>query len=729
MGRKLLFFFEKGVISRSEVVQNGVWFLSNKTLGFVCLGVCACLGLLEGCDDTPWNDPYPYENQGANVLYSSFSERPKHLDPARSYAEPEYVVLAQIYEPPLQYHYLKRPYTLEPLTAANMPDIHCFGKNGEKLPIDTEADLVSHCDYTIQIKPGIFYQEHPAFAKDSQGNYLYHHLSDQELKHYRVLSDFTTLGTRELVAEDYVYQIKRLAEPHLSSPIFGLMNQHIEGLKELRDQLINRAPQSSNQEIDLREISLSGAEVLNRYTYRIRIMGKYPQFLYWLAMSFFAPVPWEVAQFYAQPGLEAHNITLDWYPVGTGPFKLTENNPDRRMVLVKNQKFRGEFYPAVGSVEDKRLGLLQDAGKPIPMVDKVIYTLEKEMIPRWNKFLQGYYDTTGINSDNFGSSINFSPQGGPMVTEGLKNRGVGLQTSVATDIWFWGFNFLDETVGGSSEKARLLRQAIALCVDVEEFITIFLNGRGILASGPLPPDIFGASTQSKPIQHSVEKARALLTEAGYADGLKIYLDAVVTGNPDETAMHAWFKEQLEKIGIHLIVRGTDFNRFQEKVHLGGVQMFFWGWNADYPDPENFLFLFYGPNSSAKNGGENMVNYNNPAYDTLFEKMRVMPDGSARLAIIRSMIAILEKDMPWIWGFHAKSFVLYQDWVRINKPSSVANNTLKYTRIDPKLRAKQRVLWNRPILWPFVLLLGLGGVVFVPLILRFWRKEHRPQERL
>lgn len=690
------------------------------------------LVLLGGCEQEPWNDPYPKEDPKAKIFYSSFAERPKHLDPARSYTEPEWSIIAQIYEPPLQYHYLKRPYVLEPLSAAALPELQYFDAAGKPLAADAEHSQIAYTDYIIRIKKNIFYQRHPAFAKDRQERYRYHQLSPQETKQYRILSDFKEQGTRELSSEDYVYQLKRLAEPHLASPIFGFMSAYIVGLKDLRQTLLQKADaqHKTGVEVDLRPYDLAGAEVIDRYTYRIRIHGKYPQFQYWLAMPFFAPVPWEVAQFYAQPGLESHNISLDWYPVGTGPFCLLENNPDRRMVLIKNTEFREELYPNEGSVADRATGLLRLAGTRLPLVDKVILTLEKEEIPRWNKFLQGYYDNSGISSDNFGSAIQVIPSGGLDLSEKLKAQGVQLQSSVAPGIWFWGFNMLDETLGGYSDKARQLRQAISLAFNVEEFISIFLNGRGILAAGPIPVDIFGFKTQAKPQSTNLQRARQLLAAAGYPRGvgLKIYFDTVVTGNPDEIAVQAWLQEQFEKLGIQLVIRGSDYNRFQEKLRLGSVQMFFSGWNADYPDPENFLFLFYGSNSSARRGGENIVNYQNPVYDQLFEKMRAMDDTPERLQIIQAMIDILHRDTPWIWGFYPKSFALRHGWLSVGKPSGIANNTLKYMQVDPQLRLKKRMLWNQPLLWPLAAVLVLGCAIFGPLLIQFWRKQQRPMER-
>ena len=707
-------------------------------LGLFSLQIITVLLIsLTGCDNEPWNDPYPHENPKANTLYRSFSERPKHLDPARSYSESESPYIGQIYEPPYQYHYLKRPYELEPLTAEAMPEVHYYDASGKEVPENTDANNIHHTDYIIRIKPGILYQPHPAFAKDSQGTYSYLNLSLEQSKSYHVLSDFKEMATRELIAEDYVYEIKRLAEPHVSSPIYGLMSRYIVGLKDLREKIMLKTEEDKKQnkngvnhglEIDLRPFNLEGATVLDRYTYRVRIYHKYPPFLYWFAMNFFAPLPWEVAAFYAQPGLEAHNITLDWYPVGTGPYQMTENNPDYRITLIKNPNYREEFFPTVGAPGDAAIGLLQDQGKRIPFIDKVTFTLEKEDIPGWTKFLQGYYDLSGISSDNFNSSIRFSGSGKADVSEELKEHHIRLQTSVGTNVFYWGFNMLDETVGGYSDKARILRQSISQVFDVPEFITLFMNGRGEIANGPIPQDIDGYEKQPKRVRISYEEAKKRIAKAGYKD-LTLYLDTGITGNPDEISLHAWLQQQFEKMGIHLVIRGSDYNRYQDKIMQGGAQLFFFGWNADYPDPENFLFLFYGPNSSVQYGGENNVNYRNAEFDKLFERMRTLKASPERSELIGKMISLLEKDTPWIWGFYPKSYVLYHEWMRIGKPGGMVRNNLKYARLNPDLRAMSLHDWNQPIIWPMLLLITFCMLICVPAILIWWQRKHSPWKRL
>ena len=172
------------------------------------------------------------------------------------------------------------------------------------------------------------------------------------------------------------------------------------------------------------------------------------------------------------------------------------------------------------------------------------------------------------------------------------------------------------------------------------------------------------------------------------------------------------------------IRNTDYNRFQDKMLKGTAQIFQWGWNADYPDPENFLFLLYGKNAKFRKNGENAANYSNPEYDRLFDRMKNMPDGAERQAIIDRMVEILRHDAPWAFGYHPKQFVLYHDWYANAKPNLMANNTLKYKRIDPQLRKQKREQWNRPIVWPLGLFALLLAAMIIPAVIGYRRHENR-----
>lgn len=693
---------------------------------FILYQILILLALaLTGCDLNQLNNPYLENQEGQAILYQSFDERPKHLDPAVSYSENEYAFIAQIYEPPFQYHYLKRPYELVPLTATKMPAIQHVNKQGEKLDANADIKDIAFTDYIIDIKPGIQYQPHPALAKSANGDYAFHHLSKDQIADLTALSDFNGTGTRELVAEDYVYQIKRMAHPKTQSPIAEMMKNYIVGFGEFSEK-VKQLPKSA-----IKDVPMSGVTAINRYQYRIRINGKYPQFIYWLAMTFFAPMPWEADVFYGQPGLADKNITLDWYPIGTGAYLLAENNPNRRMILEKNPNFHLEAYPSEGEPEDQQNGLLSDAGKPLPFINKVIFTLEKETIPRWTKFLQGYFDASGIASDSFDQAVQFTG-GNAELTPSMREKNITLQTSIETSTFYMGFNMLDATLGGTTEKARKLRLAISIAMDYEEFISIFRNGRGIAGQGVLPPGIFGFLEgkaginpylydwkDNKPQLKDIAVARQLMKEAGYENGIDprskqaliLYFDTT-SSSIDDRPMFNWYRKQLEKLGIKLVIRATDYNRFQDKMRKGNAQIFVWGWNADYPDPENFFFLLYGGNAKVKFGGENASNYQNPEFDRLFEQMRNMDNSTQRLQLIQQMQEIVRHDAPWIFGFHPKQFTLLHSWFLNRKPHVIANNTLKYQRLDIAARTQQRQAWNQPVFWPLVLF----GVILVITIL-------------
>ncbi len=690
-----------------------------------------CLPVLAGCG-SEWNDPYPSTERGNNKIYTSFSERPKHLDPAIAYSNSEIGFIAQIYEPPLQYHYLKRPYTLIPATLEAMPEIRYFDQSGRPASEATPADQIGRTVYRLKLRGDVQYQPHPAFSLNPDGTPRYMNLDGRQARAVQgavgpmALSD---PGTRLLKAQDYVYQIKRLAHPAVQSPIFGMMGEHIQGLQALSDEIKARIALQPGVWIDLEPLPLQGAVAIDDRTLEITLNGKYPQFIYWLAMNFFAPVPREVDQFYGQPALRRSNVRIDTWPVGTGPYMMVHNNPNSRIELARNPNFHDERYPCQGEPGDAAAGLLESCDAKLPLIDGVVFSREKESLPYWNKFLQGYYDESGISSDSFDQAVRVTVTGDVNVSPAMAAQGIRLQTSVRTSVYYLGFNLLDSVVGGKTHeeqrRAKLLRQALSIALDQEEFISIFLNGRGQPGMGPIPPGIFGHQSgqagmnpvvytwkDGAPQRRSIKEAKALLAQAGWPDGrdrqtgrpLVLNLDTTSGGLGDKSTMD-WMSRQLNQIGVQLVVRSTDFNRFQEKLRKGSAQMYFLGWNADYPDPENFFFLLYGPEGKVAHGGENTANYNNPEFDRLFRIMVNMPNGPARQNVIDSMLRLVREDAPWIYWFYPKTYVLQHSWLQNFKLNNVASNTLKYQRVDADRREALRQEWNKPLLWPFAVLVA------------------------
>jgi len=693
-----------------------------------------------------WNTPYTQVND--DTLYTSFSLPPKHLDPVVSYSSNEWAILGQIYEPPLQYNYLKRPYTLEPLTLTAMPMIRYLDKEGNEVDEDEEAMVFS--EYHLHLREDVYYQNHPSFVKDAQNRLRYGALNEDKLKQIDTLDDFADTDTRRLKASDYVYAIKRMAVRQNHSPILDSMQSYIVGLASFSKTITALAKEKKKlgEPLDLRSYDIEGVKALNDTHLVIRIKGEYPQFLYWLSMNFFAPIPWEADLFYQQKGLIAKNLTFNWFPVGTGAYYLAQNNPNKQMRLVKNPHYHDASYPRLSKEDSEKLHipktLLKDAGKKLPFIKEVVYSLEKESIPLWNKFLQGYYDASGISSEAFDQAIQISSSGGMNLSDEMQERNISLKGAVQPSIYYLAFNMVDPVVGGYTQEAKKLRQAISIAQNEEEYISIFHNERGIPAQGIIPPGIYGYEegeegtnkivydwVEGKRVRKPLAYAKKLLAEAGYPNGISkktgkplvLYYDTTASG-PDDRALMDWRRKQFASLGIELVIRASDYNRFQDKVRKAKAQIFSWGWNADYPDPENFLFLLYGGNAAVNTNGAgiNSANYQNPEFDTLFNEIKTMQNSPERIYKIKQMIKIVREDAPWVWGIHPKSLALSHAWYSNVMPHAMANNTLKYKRINGALRAKMQKMWNQPVLWPLIAL-GLFILLMIyPLYYAYIRRQ-------
>jgi len=722
--------------------------------------------LLTGCGEVS-NNPHPVGSEATNTLFVPLTKRsPKTIDPTSSYSNDETPYTYQVYEPPYSYHFLKRPYELIARSAQAVVLPQYLDKSGQPLPEDAPDEQIAESVYLLKIKPGIQFAPHPAFAKDAQGGYLYHQLKPEDMVGKYQITDFTQTGTRELTADDYVYGIRRMATTRVKSPSFSTMAEYIVGLKEYGEKVVQIDKQMRSTLpptlrdlpfLDFRNYAFDGVTAVDKTTLRIRVKGKYPQFKYWLAMTFFAPIPWEAEKFYAQPGMAERNLSLNYWPVGTGPFMVTEFSENRRHVLQRNPNFRGEPYPCEGEPGDQEKGYLADCGKMMPFVDKVVYNNEKEAVPLQAKFMQGYYDSPAIERLDYGTGYIVAMGDDKAKEKEFKDKGIKLPTTVEANNWYIGFNWLDPVVGKGNtpeqvERNRKLRQALAIAIDWEEHIAIFERGQGVAAHGPLPPSLFGhradgpaafnpvvydKGPDGKPVRRPIEAAKKLLAEAGYPDGRDAKTGQPLVLNFDyqnsaagAKALLDWYTKQFAKIGVQLEIRATDYNRFQDKMNKGTIQIFFWGWLADYPDAENFLFMLYGPNSKAlTNGnGENGSNYQSPEFDRLFARMKFLDDGPEKQALIDQMITLTQTDAVWAFGYFPTSAAAYHQWISNGKPTQIIRNHIGYLRLDPALRAKKVAEWNQPIWWPLPLVLLLLGVAVLPAWAAWRRREQETAAR-
>jgi len=695
------------------------------------------------------NNPHRKGEAAARTYFTSYSVAPNKLDPANAYYARENRLVDQICEPPFTYHYLNRPYELVPLTAEEIPQPAYFDKKGRRLDsTDPPAEAVGRVEYTIRIKPGILYQDHPCFARDAQGRAVYADVSPTDIRGFDTPARFAHQGSREVLAKDYLLQIRRLADPRNECPVYSTIQSYVLGLdglhEELKTQLAaersrrkSAAGSHYSQELGERTAPIKleyeaypckGLEPIDDRTFKLVLKRKYPQILYWMAMHFFAPMPREAIDFYEQPAIREKQFTLRRYPVGSGPYYMDTCLPEKNIILKRNPNYHADRYPDTGDTDDGEAGRLRDAGKPLPFIDTQMWILEKEAIPAWSKFLQGYYDDSDISSDVFDQAVQFQTGVDATLSDAMKARGITMTSATRMAFYYTKFNMLDKVVGGLSPEQCALRQAVSIVLDPNEYLDIFRNGRGVPASGPLPPGIFGYragpeganpfvdewnAKRDRPQRRSLETARELMKRAGYPNGygpdgapLTLHFDHSSSGDPTFRSHLEWMQRRLGLIGIRLKERSTELSRYRDKLRQGTWQLIRNVWFADYPDAENLLFLFYGPNGKVQHRGHNVSNYANPAFDRLFEELETMANGPTRRTLIDEAVRILQHDAPAVWEYYPLAYSLGHAWYSNVKPSEFNYNVRKYHRIDPQLRVARQQEWNRPIVWP----VAVGGLL-------------------
>jgi oligopeptide transport system substrate-binding protein len=675
--------------------------LPTDLTGLRLIGVLCCAALLaSGCT----NHPYPASDRDKRVLYSSFFEAPKTLDPAVAYTTAEHIVTGNVFDTLLDYHYLRRPYELIPALAEAVP-------KAEALPNGRQR-------YRFRLRPGILFHSDPCFELSQTGR-----------------------QTREVTAADVAFQFARLADPAVNSPVASTFAD-VLGFAAFGKRLAERrktdpafAALPAHEQYKAAG-GIEGVVVNGDRDIEVVLEAPNPQLLYWFAMPFTTPMAWEAVAYY--DGKEGRPNLAD-RAVGTGPFRLVLYEKQHRFTLKRNEAWYGRtaahadapgaFFPTEIDKEDIEAKRIDPAyaGRRLPFLDEIRFTREKESIPRFNKFLQGYYDDSGIIKESFDAVIvngDLSPE--------MKARGMRLDKEVEPSVFYIGFNMEDATVGApAGEKGRKLRQAMSLAVDVEQYLRLFTNGRGVPAQSPLPPGIFGYNKDYRnPFrQPDLKRARQLLTEAGYKNGidpktgqpLKLSFD---TGNTSAEALlqYELFVSAWREIGLDVKIEATTYNQFQDRVRRGAYQIFQWGWIADFPDPENFLFLLTCENARSNNNGPNTAGFCDAEYDDLYRAMKVRPNDEKRAELIGRMLAILERERPWIELYHSESYALGHGWLINSKPMGISVLTSKYEDVDPALRARLQVEWNAPVRWPlYVVLLAIAAAV-VPAVRTYYRER-------
>ncbi len=552
------------------------------------------------------------KDKAKNELRAVLPTEVSTIDPASCYDNVCQPVVMTAYETLYEYEYLKRPYQLRPLLASDMPTME---DNGLRM--------------TIKLKPGIPYHPQAFLPKD-----------------------------RTVKAQDFINAFKRQAFVPTKGQGWWLFDGRIVGLNEWRAKV------GSDHAAMLRE-PVAGLSAPDDLTLVINLTKPFPQLVFALGMNFTAPIPTEA--------METLKNDFSQVMVGTGAFTLESFNPDQQAVFVKFPGYRSSTYPTQGDRAANEGGLLKDAGKALPFVERVVMTVMKEQQTSWLNFLSGKLDILTLTKDYYQVALTADGKLSPE----LEGKKVRVQVA-PTLIYYWlSFNMKDPVVG----KNLKVRQAIAHAVDAEKFIKLFTSNVGQKANSIYPPGIPGYDPSAKlPYAPDLAKARQLLAEAGYPGGKgmpEVTFD--VRGNNTLNRQIAEFiVQEVAQIGIKAKPNTNTFPAFLERSRRGELQFWNGGWVVDYPDAENIIQLLVTPNFPP---GPNNTFYSNKKVDALFEKIRYMPESPAKHALMAEVEQEVHRELPWVMLYYTRNYVLSQDRVGNYRYSDIIGNYFKYLRLN------------------------------------------------
>jgi oligopeptide transport system substrate-binding protein len=658
---------------RGRDIQNGRPARHLVTALYLLAAFCC---LLTGCGNDPNLAPYRQTRADGSpwLVYQYYMpDEVRSLDPQVAYDQVSRRILEMVHDTLLEYHPMKTdPYEVKDGLLAAVPQ-------PEPQPDGTVT-------YLCQLKPGIFFHDDPCFP-DGKG--------------------------RELVAADAHYAFQRLSDPAGQSPIFANLADYIAGMNDA----FQAAKTAGKYDYDAMRIR--GIEVLDSHRFRLHLLKPYPQIVYWLAMHFTAPVAREAVEYYdgrehpdGPGGKTVTRPLFKFHPVGNGPFRIESWVRDQRFRLVRHEGYHTTVFPSDGWPPEMEATNRPYAGRPLPLVDEVQVTIFRELLPAWVLTRQGYLDSYGVMKDAVNSIVTTAKE----ISPELAARGMRLGQKNEVSTFYISMNMQDPVLGANKK----LRQALSCSYDPRGYSEMLYGGVAPTAQQLLSPGIYGYQKDFKnPYGPDLEKARRLIAEAGYPGGrdprtgqpLEIVMDVTATG-AEERQLAEYEQRQFEQLGIKVKVVENTFARMLEKEDQGNFSMAAGtGWGADYPDPENYFFLFYSKNFPPS--GKNITRYQNAEFDRLFEQMATMLDGPERLKIVHRMNDILIEDCAVILNFHKAYYTVRPPWTVTTHQNSMLEPGIKYWTVDHAVRAEKRREWNTRPLWPIGLAAGLlvAGVAY------------------
>ncbi len=659
------------------------FLMSFKTHHCLLMLTCVTAGMV-GCGSAAEGpSSVATQSEGKTGHFPMRSEGPKTLDPVKGSTVYDNRCCSQIIETLVQYKYLKRPFELEPLLLTEMPvvvetsaemqetamDLAEAARKKQTAEWQTAKELAEEAGNEPPPKPPEIPDPEPITWKFTLRDDIFFHDSPC----------FPNGKGRQMISSDVFYSWRRLSDSAIGSKSWWLMRDTVVGFDEYREQQLASLPEETGAHFDY-SAPVAGFQIINDQEFTVTLKKASARFLWVLAMFQTGIIPHE--------GLDTFGNRFGIHPVGSGPYTLSEGDWQfgLQMILRKNPNYRDEFFPTEHMPEDEILNLDEAVGKKLPILDKIHISFFENDQPMWLHFRARDFDFAQVPNENMPQVFSKQSIDGEkqvVLKPVWRNLGVRYQPVPLLDFIFIGFNMDDKLLGGLGEKETKLRQAICSALDWGERNQTFYFGMNVVYDGVIPPLLEGHPPNGQSDASfrgpDLDRARKLLAEAGFPNGEGLpVIDYFVSQGRNNREQTEMLKRQLAAIGIRIKPNLVDFPTLMQTVDDRKAAFFSFAWGSDYPDGENNLALFYGPNESP---GSNHFNYKRDEYDRLYEQIVGMQPSAERTEIYNRMQDMLLHDAPYAGSMARTRHYVIHDRMKYFKPVETFENWFKYVDVE------------------------------------------------
>jgi oligopeptide transport system substrate-binding protein len=521
----------------------------------------------------------------SNTLQVAMRAELSSLDPQIAEGESAQEILSLIYEPLLDYSLKNGFYEIAPLLLSTLPQASADGMT-----------------LSMELKAG---QKFPKSA--------------------------LLASARDIESDDVLFTILRLADPHLNSPNYWLIERQILGLDEWREK---QKAQGKTNYSDLP----SGLRRIDKLKFQVKLSVQNPQILHAFATVALGLVPREVG------AKESWNWAEN--AIGSGPYKILNVAAKDSIEVARNTEHANTAFKGA---------------------ERILAKYFKSEAVKVSAIEQGEMDIAPLSKSSLKQFVNIEKR---QLLDSVKN--LELHEKALLDVIYVGFNMEDPVI----QKAGTdFRKALSLAINREEYNRLFNEGSAHLAQGPLPSGVAGYDKGfvNRYAQFDVAKAKEFLARspAGKAPPTLVFesLDS-----PEALKFAENMKESLSQIGVGLeISKNSSLGALVEKIRKKQAQVWLLSWQADYPDAENFLQLLYGPN---KTPSPNFSNFDDKQYNRVFTRMRSLNDSPQRRKDIEELLNLFVRHTPWVPLVHRVEFYVASKRVGHFQPKQFGSSAFK-----------------------------------------------------